>query len=487
MRAPSRTTRTGVGPSTAGAISQVAVEELHLAGGQIAARRRPRPGRLSRASRSMISEPWRRWFDRRAHVGAHRLAPQRAPDRAPARWPPAPRSPAGRGSTIESRLRDRCSSGRVIARSSASMAPQPVWPMTTTSRVPKRSAANSTLPTCDGATMLPATRMTNRSPSPWSNTISAGTRESEQPSTIANGDCTARSARRPWLSIESTLRTLLDVAAVAFTQARERLARRQGGTVDGHAGLIPQLAYGNRRQRRYPDHRGEARFRCAGRPARHRALGVWLGNVRHGPGRRRRRSRGGGAAGSERRAGRGGPVAAAGGAAGRGGAGGTAGAAGTAGRGGSGGSAGGAAGGDVAAAAGRGGAVAAAGRRGAAARRARGGPGRRGRDRRRAHVQARHRRQHRAGRRVLSGDRWWYNWACRASGRQHRHRVRADGLGRLHGERRDPGGLAVPARVQRAQLQGAVEPDAAQAAGDRVARAAGQRRSAGVAIVSTGA
>jgi len=33
-------------------------------------------------------------------------------------------------------------------------------------RVPKREAANSTLPIWDGATMLPATRMTNRLPSP---------------------------------------------------------------------------------------------------------------------------------------------------------------------------------------------------------------------------------------------------------------------------------------------------------------------------------
>ena len=46
------------------------------------------------------------------------------------------------------------------------VAPQREWPSTTTSRVPKRAAANSTLSTCDGATTLPATRMTNRSPSP---------------------------------------------------------------------------------------------------------------------------------------------------------------------------------------------------------------------------------------------------------------------------------------------------------------------------------
>ena len=55
----------------------------------------------------------------------------------------------------------RCSSSMV-----ASIAPQDECPSTTTSRVPKRSAANSTLPISDGATMLPATRITNRSPGP---------------------------------------------------------------------------------------------------------------------------------------------------------------------------------------------------------------------------------------------------------------------------------------------------------------------------------
>ena len=49
--------------------------------------------------------------------------------------------------------------------------------------------------------MLPATRMTNRSPSPWSKTISAGTRESEQPRMMANGSCSAAtSLRRAWLA-----------------------------------------------------------------------------------------------------------------------------------------------------------------------------------------------------------------------------------------------------------------------------------------------
>jgi hypothetical protein len=42
----------------------------------------------------------------------------------------------------------------------------------------------------------PSTRMTKRSPKPWSKTNSAGTRESEQPRTIANGSCPATSAAR---------------------------------------------------------------------------------------------------------------------------------------------------------------------------------------------------------------------------------------------------------------------------------------------------
>ena len=86
----------------------------------------------------------------------------------------------------------------------ALIAPQPVCPSTTTSRVLNCSAANSTLPICDGATMLPATRMTNRSPSPWSKTISAGTRESEQPRIMANGSWpAATSARRASPASES--------------------------------------------------------------------------------------------------------------------------------------------------------------------------------------------------------------------------------------------------------------------------------------------
>src|ERR1700686_3805918 len=44
--------------------------------------------------------------------------------------------------------------------------------------------------------MLPATRMTKRSPKPWSKTISTGTRESEQPRMAANGSWLAANSRR---------------------------------------------------------------------------------------------------------------------------------------------------------------------------------------------------------------------------------------------------------------------------------------------------
>src|SRR3982074_3636637 len=55
--------------------------------------------------------------------------------------------------------------------------------------------------------MLPATRITKRSPSPWSKTISTGTRESEHPRMAANGSCPAvSSARRRGLMRDSELR-----------------------------------------------------------------------------------------------------------------------------------------------------------------------------------------------------------------------------------------------------------------------------------------
>ena len=56
--------------------------------------------------------------------------------------------------------------------------------------------------------MLPATRITNRSPRPWSKTSSTGTRESEQPRITANGFWPAtNSLRRVWLVSVSRLRT----------------------------------------------------------------------------------------------------------------------------------------------------------------------------------------------------------------------------------------------------------------------------------------
>ena len=74
-----------------------------------------------------------------------------------------------------------------IALTVAPTAPHRVWPMTTTNREPNCDTANSMDPTTDGATMLPAIRMTNSSPKPASKTISTGVLESEHPRTIANG------------------------------------------------------------------------------------------------------------------------------------------------------------------------------------------------------------------------------------------------------------------------------------------------------------
>ena len=90
-------------------------------------------------------------------------------------------------SVIERRFFDSGVSPCSSACTVAATAPHRVWPITTTSGVPKRDTANSTEPIPEGATTLPATRMTKRSPSPWSNTSSAGARESEQPRTTANG------------------------------------------------------------------------------------------------------------------------------------------------------------------------------------------------------------------------------------------------------------------------------------------------------------
>ena len=63
----------------------------------------------------------------------------------------------GRANTVDDewRLRDWISVGSSSASRVAVMAPHREWPRTTTSRVPPASAANSTLPTCDGETMLP--------------------------------------------------------------------------------------------------------------------------------------------------------------------------------------------------------------------------------------------------------------------------------------------------------------------------------------------
>ena len=120
-------------------------------------------------------------------------------------------------STIDCRLRDWFSVGRCSSSRVAVTAPHFECPSTTTSRVPNCEAANSTLPTSDGATMLPATRITKRSPSPWSKISSAGTRASEQPRMMASGSCSdGSSGRLVWLTMVSGPRTFEANRALPF-------------------------------------------------------------------------------------------------------------------------------------------------------------------------------------------------------------------------------------------------------------------------------
>mmetsp|Transcript_49155 Transcript_49155/g.149641 ORF Transcript_49155/g.149641 Transcript_49155/m.149641 type:complete len:256 (-) Transcript_49155:12-779(-) len=68
-------------------------------------------------------------------------------------------------------------------------APQASCPMTTRTLTFRWCTAYCSDANVDVARPLPATRMTKMSPSPWSKTISTGTRESEQPSTATAGNC----------------------------------------------------------------------------------------------------------------------------------------------------------------------------------------------------------------------------------------------------------------------------------------------------------
>ena len=66
-------------------------------------------------------------------------------------------------------------------------APHAVWPKTTISLVPASLQANSILPKISSLTKLPAIRMLNKSPMPWSKISSDDTLESIQLKTVANG------------------------------------------------------------------------------------------------------------------------------------------------------------------------------------------------------------------------------------------------------------------------------------------------------------
>ena len=90
-------------------------------------------------------------------------------------------------------------------------------------------------PTTEGATMFPAIRTTKRSPNPWSKRISTGVRESEQPSTIANGR--VPHGERRVLHARSVSGGIAE-ATVSFEEPFHRFARRRGfGRRAGRHGL----------------------------------------------------------------------------------------------------------------------------------------------------------------------------------------------------------------------------------------------------------
>ena len=114
----------------------------------------------SRINCSRMADPRRNCFADARILARHGLSPPGRPDRSlrsqAARVPR--RVECGRQSSEGWATGLRWDAQ--VRSSVARMAPQLECPRTTTSRVPKRSAANSTLPTWEGATIFPATRMT---------------------------------------------------------------------------------------------------------------------------------------------------------------------------------------------------------------------------------------------------------------------------------------------------------------------------------------
>src|ERR1035437_9798570 len=76
----------------------------------------------------------------------------------------------------------------------AAIPPHWVWPRTTRSGQPHRARAYSIVPISSLPATLDATRMTNSRPTDSSNTISGGTRLSEQPRITAKGSAVASDA-----------------------------------------------------------------------------------------------------------------------------------------------------------------------------------------------------------------------------------------------------------------------------------------------------
>ena len=110
----------------------------------------------------------------------------------------------------------------------ALIAPQPWWPSTTKRSMPRCAPAYCKLPAISGEKTFPATRMTNKSPSPTSKTSSGGTRESLQPRIVANGRWA--DARMDSDSCRSPAKLASPETNLSFPAINRR--RESGGIID---------------------------------------------------------------------------------------------------------------------------------------------------------------------------------------------------------------------------------------------------------------
>ena len=143
----------------------------------------------------------------------------------------APRRTAGRIGSMRSPIDPGKASLASMCSMAALTAPHWLWPSTMMSLTPSSATANSMLPFTVGPaplTMFPATRTTNRSPTPWSKTSSGATRESAQPTMMASGRLPLGQRREVFRLPPGVDELTAHEPLVALEQPREHGSRDRG-------------------------------------------------------------------------------------------------------------------------------------------------------------------------------------------------------------------------------------------------------------------